>query len=62
MVQSHWLNATTAPLDGQVAFNIELTEPAPDAIPTDFLAVMDTDFEIPANGVLHRETETKHEA
>ena len=46
VIQTHWLNATDEAFDGQAAFNVRY-EPISDArTPTDFLAVMNTTFDV----------------
>jgi hypothetical protein len=46
VIQTHWLNATDAPFDGQAAFNVKYEPVSPDRTPTDFMAVMNTTFEV----------------
>lgn len=46
VIQSHWLNASDEPIDGQAAFNVKFEPVSPARIATDFLAVMDTGFEV----------------
>jgi hypothetical protein len=47
MIQSHWLNASDEPLDGQAAFNVSYLPISPDKMQTNFMAVMNTEFEVP---------------
>lgn len=46
VIQSHWLNASDAPLDGQAAFNVRYEPASPAKTPTDFMAVMNTAFDV----------------
>jgi hypothetical protein len=46
VIQTHWLNAGDEPLDGQAAFNVRYEPSSPDKTPTDFMAVMNTAFEV----------------
>lgn len=46
VIQTHWLNAGDEPLDGQAAFNVRYEPISPDRTPTDFMAVMNTSFEV----------------
>jgi hypothetical protein len=47
MIQSHWLNATDEALDGQAAFNVSYEPVSPDKLQTNFMAVMNTELEVP---------------
>jgi hypothetical protein len=47
MIQTHWLNATDEPLDGQAAFNVRYEPIDPNKTPTSFMTVMNTGFEVP---------------
>lgn len=50
MIQSHWINATTAPLDGQVAFNLRAVPPSADRQLAQLFNWTSTDIEVPASG------------
>ena len=46
VIQSHWFNAGDEPIDGQAAFNVKFEPVSPSRTATDFLAVMNTVFEV----------------
>lgn len=46
VIQSHWFNAGDEPIDGQAAFNVRFQPVSPSRTATDFLAVMNTVFEV----------------
>ena len=46
VIQTHWINATDAPFDGQAAFNVKFEPVSPTKTPTDFMAVMNTSFDV----------------
>ncbi|HEY5922317.1 MAG TPA: FAD-dependent oxidoreductase [Kofleriaceae bacterium] len=46
VIQTHWLNASDAAIDGQAAFNVRYEPVSPTKTPTDFMAVMNTQFEV----------------
>ncbi len=50
MIQSHWINTTQAPIDGQVAFNLTVDEPDEDRQLAQLLTWAGTQIDIPANG------------
>ena len=46
VIQTHWLNPSDAVIDGQAAFNVRYEPVSADRTPTDFMAVMNTTFEV----------------
>src|SRR6185503_8080524 len=46
VIQTHWLNASDETLDGQAAFNVRYEPISPNKTPTDFMAVMNTAFDV----------------
>ncbi|HEY5946496.1 MAG TPA: hypothetical protein VIV40_13435 [Kofleriaceae bacterium] len=46
VIQTHWLNATDEAFDGQAAFNVRYEALSTTKTPTDFMAVMNTAFEV----------------
>jgi hypothetical protein len=47
MVQTHWINATDAPIDGQGAFNLKVTAPKPEHVIAQLVSVVNTSFVLP---------------
>jgi hypothetical protein len=47
-IQTHWINATPGPLEGNVAVNLKVAPPSADRVPADLFAVADTTFNVPA--------------
>ena len=47
MVQTHWINATDKPIDGQGAFNLKVTSPRPEHQTAQLFTVVNTMFEVP---------------
>jgi hypothetical protein len=47
MIQSHWINATDATIDGQAAFNVRTTAPAPSHQVAQLLTIGPTSFTLP---------------
>jgi hypothetical protein len=47
MVQTHWINATDQPIDGQGAFNLKVTAPKPEHQTAQLFTVVNTLFEVP---------------
>ncbi len=47
MVQTHWINATDQPIDGQSAFNLKVTKPKPEHKLASLLTVGTTMFTLP---------------
>jgi hypothetical protein len=45
VIQTHWLNASDSAIDGQAAFNVRYEPISPTKTPSDFMAVMNTQFE-----------------
>lgn len=48
MVQSHWINTTTSPIDGQVAFNLTVAEPSDDRQLAQLFTWAGTQIDVPA--------------
>ncbi|HEX5058252.1 MAG TPA: hypothetical protein VFV99_02775 [Kofleriaceae bacterium] len=46
VIQTHWLNASDTAFDGQAAFNVRYDSVSPNKTPADFLAVMNTSFDV----------------
>jgi hypothetical protein len=46
VIQTHWLNAGDETIDGQAAFNVRYETVSPNKTATDFMAVMNTAFEV----------------
>ena len=46
VIQTHWLNASDETIDGQAAFNVRYERISPNKTPTDFMAVMNTAFDV----------------
>ncbi len=49
MVQTHWINTTQAPIDGQVAFNLTVEQPTADRQLAQLFTWSRTQIDIPAN-------------
>ena len=47
MIQTHWINATDKPLDGQGAFNLEVTAPTPAHQMAQLFTIVNTSFTVP---------------
>lgn len=47
MIQTHWINATDTPLDGQGAFNLKVTAPRPEHQTAQLFTIANTSFEVP---------------
>lgn len=47
MIQTHWINATDQPIDGQGAFNLKVTAPKPEHQTAQLFTVVNTSFELP---------------
>lgn len=50
MVQTHWINTTTQPIDGQAAFNIRVQPPSDEVQHAQLMNWLTTDISIPAGG------------
>ncbi len=48
MIQTHWINATNAPITGQAYINLETAPVSASRVPADLFTVVDTSFDIPA--------------
>jgi len=46
VLQTHWINATDEAFDGQAAFNVKYEPVSATKTPTDFMAVMNTSFDV----------------
>jgi hypothetical protein len=46
VIQTHWLNTSDEPIDGQAAFNVRYEPVSTTKTPTDFMAVMNTEFSV----------------
>ena len=49
MVQSHWINATTAPVDGQAVFDLTVRTPSTDVELAQLFTWTSTQIDVPAN-------------
>ncbi len=47
LVQTHWINATEAPIDGQAAFNLKITKPSADHQVAQLFTIGNTMFTLP---------------
>ncbi len=47
MIQTHWINATESPIDGQGAFTLKVTPPSADVETAQLFSIADTDFSLP---------------
>lgn len=47
MIQTHWINATDEPIDGQAAFNLKVTAPKPEHLVSQLFTVGNTQFNLP---------------
>jgi hypothetical protein len=47
MIQTHWINASDKPLDGQGAFNLRITEPKPEHKLAQLFTTVNTNFTVP---------------
>jgi hypothetical protein len=47
MIQTHWINTTDHPIDGQSAFNLRVTEPKPEHQPAQLVTIVNTLFTLP---------------
>jgi hypothetical protein len=47
LVQTHWINATDAPIDGQAAFNLKVTAPSPAHQTAQLVTILSTSFVLP---------------
>lgn len=56
VIQTHWINTSDEPIDGQAAFNVRYDRINPDKTPTDFMALMNTQFELKP-GATHAEVD-----
>jgi hypothetical protein len=56
VIQTHWINTTDEPMDGQAAFNVRYDAIDDAKTPTDFMALMNTQFEL-APGMNHAEVD-----
>ncbi len=50
MIQSHWINTTTSPIDGQLAFNLRTQPPSDEYVHAQLMTWVTTDISIPAGG------------
>lgn len=57
VIQTHWINTSDEPYDGQAVFNVRYEPQSADKTPTDFMALMNTEFEITPGGMTHAEVE-----
>jgi hypothetical protein len=48
MIQTHWINATNAPITGQAYINLQTTPVSTARVPADLFSVVNTSFDIPA--------------
>jgi hypothetical protein len=56
VIQTHWINTTDEPMDGQAAFNVRYEPVDTTKTPTDFMSLMNTQFEL-APGKNHAEVD-----
>ena len=61
MIQTHWINASDQPVDGQAAFNLDVEKPDPSHVNSQLFTVVSTDFQLPV-GVGHAGTECTSQA
>jgi hypothetical protein len=47
LIQTHWINATDHPIDGQAAFNLQVTKPKPEHRTAQLFATTNTEFVLP---------------
>ena len=47
LIQTHWINATDVPIDGQSAFNLKITKPKPEHLTAQLFAIGNTMFTLP---------------
>jgi len=47
MIQTHWINTSDQPIDGQGAFNLKITDPSPDHQPAQLVTVVNASFTLP---------------
>lgn len=57
MVQTHWINATDKPINGQGAFNLKVTKPTPAHQTAQLFTVVNTMFEVPVGAGQKASTE-----
>ena len=57
MIQTHWINATDVPIDGQGAFNLKVTAPRPEHQTAQLFTVVKTLFEVPVGDGYKTSTE-----
>ena len=57
MVQSHWINTSSQPVDGQAVFNVATREPSPDRQPAQLFTAYTVNVAIPPHAPAHASTE-----
>jgi hypothetical protein len=53
LVQTHWINSSSQPIDGQAAFNVALRPPDSARQNAQLFASLTSDFKVPAHGPAH---------
>lgn len=56
VIQTHWINTSDEPMDGQAAVNVRYEPVSPDKTPTDLMTIMNTQLEL-APGMNHAEVD-----